>query len=183
MFGLVNFSDLCTRVSDSPFSHVALVSREDDELIVYDVVRDGTRRMPFAEFAGDKRIRTLAVKRLHADLRHHVPAAISYCQHVYQSRVPFDQAFKLNNDCLYCSEMIEIAFRRAGLMLSTPMPIEQLPGYQSLPVATRGLVEIATPLYPSQDVLMPGNQRWGIWSSPSLELVLDVTPADSPPPP
>ena len=82
LFGLVNFSQLCTDVADSRFSHVGLVSREQDGVFVYDVVVGGPRHVPFGKFATDKQISLFAVKRLKPDYRGYVPAAIEYCRQV-----------------------------------------------------------------------------------------------------
>ena len=175
LLGLVNFSKLVTEMTDSPFSHVALAAREGGELIVYDTVRDGPRRMSFAEFVADRRAHVLAVKRLKPQYRHHIPEAIEYCAYVWKRRVPFDESFRLDNNRLYCSEMIEFAFQHAGLNLSRPLPISELPGYDNLSTATRGLVQAATPIRPDQMVFVPGNEAIGLWASPALELVLDAS--------
>jgi hypothetical protein len=67
LFGLVNFSQLCTEVADSRFSHVGLVSCEKNGAFVYDVVVGGPRRVPFGKFASDRGISLFAVKRLQPD--------------------------------------------------------------------------------------------------------------------
>jgi hypothetical protein len=181
LLGLVNFSQVCMQLTDSRFSHVAVAAREGSELVVYDIIRDGARRTPWGDFVGDRRVHTLAVKRLRPEYRDRIPAALAYCRQVYESGVPFDQSFQLGNDRLYCSELIEIAFRKAGLPLSATVRIDQLPGYAKLRAPTKQLLETATPLRSSQEVLIPGNDTQGIWASPCLELVLDATKIANPP--
>jgi hypothetical protein len=181
LLGLVNFSKLSSELADSPFSHVALVAREDGELVVYDIVPDGPRRTAFAEFVADRQAHTLAVKRLRPPYRHHIPEAIEYCAYVWKRRLPFDDSFRMDNERLYCSEMIEMAFRHAGLNLSQPLPIDQLPGYGELSPATRQLIQAATPIRPHQLVFVPGNETIGLWASPCLETVLDSSDLRRPP--
>ena len=181
LLGLVNFSQLCMQLTDSPFSHVAAAAWENGELVVYDIIRDGARRTPWGEFVGDRLVHTIAVKRLRPEYQRHIPEALAYCRQVYESGVPFDAGFKLGNDRLYCSELVEIAFRRAGVALSSPMRVDELPGYVALGWPTKQLLEVATPLRSTQEVLVPGNATIGIWASPCLEPVLDETETTAPP--
>lgn len=181
LLGLVNFSKLTTELSDSEFSHVAVVSRENGEFVVYDIMLDGPRRTPFGRFMADRRIWKIAVKRLQPGHRSCIPQAVEYCQQVYESDVPFDDDFLLNNEGLYCTEFIETAFRHGGLKLSEPIRIDQLPGFDEVPAATVHLVRTATSVDQEQKVVVPGNERIGIWSCPCLELILDVADASAPP--
>ena len=114
LFGLVNFSQLCTDVADSRFSHVGLVSREQDGVFVYDVVVGGPRRVRFDEFATDRQISLFAVKRLKPEYRVYIPAAIEYCRQVSTSNGRFDTELKLNNEHFYCSELIELSLSSCG---------------------------------------------------------------------
>jgi len=181
--GLVDFSKLTCDLTDSPFSHVALVSREDDQLLVYDIVAEGPRRIPFAEFVADRRLSLLAVKRLRPEHRHHAPRAIAFCRQAWQQQTPFDEDFRLDNDRWYCSELIESAYRHAGLPLSEPVPIQQLPGYRRVPPAVRQLVLSTKPIQPTEAVFIPGNDTLGMWSSPSLQPLLDPINIADPPRP
>jgi hypothetical protein len=100
---------------------------------------------------------------------------------VYESDTPFDKDFRLNNDSLYCTEFVELAFRHAGLTLSQPVRIDRLPGFEQVPKTTVHMVRAATTIEPEHEVLLPGNETTGIWACPCLQLVLDVTDASSPP--
>jgi hypothetical protein len=179
--GLVNFSRLCTELADSRFSHIAIVSREDDEIIVYDTVVGGPRRISFGQFVADRRVWKIAVKRLRSEHQRFVPSAIAYCRQAYESKTEFDEDFQLNNDRLYCTELIELAFRHAGLPLSEPIRIDALPGYELVSGPTKRLVQAATAIEMDQEVLLPGNETIGVWANSDLELVLDVTDVSSPP--
>jgi len=178
LFGLVNFSQLCTDVADSRFSHVALVSREPDGVFVYDVVVGGPRHIPFDKFATDQQISLLAVKRLKPEYRGHIPAAVEYCRSVGRASGKFDAEFKLDNEHFYCSELVELAFRHAGLPLSQPVRIDHLPRIDELPPTTRTLIDTMTNIRMDQEIFLPGNDQIGIWSCPYLEPVLDGTKTD-----
>jgi hypothetical protein len=179
--GLVDFSRLASDLADSPFSHVAIVSREDDQLWVYDIVAEGPRRIAFADFIVDRRLFLLAAKRLRSEHRQHIPPAIRFCRHAWQQQQPFDDDFRLDNDRWYCSELIEIAFRQSGLPLSEPVPIDQLPGYARVAPAVRHLVLSARSIDPTEPVFLPGNDAIGIWASPSLQPLLEPTDLHAPP--
>ncbi len=181
LFGLVNFSQLCTDVADSRFSHVGLVSRENDGLFVYDVVVGGPRRVSFGKFAADRRISLLAVKRLRPEYCGCVSAAIEYCRQISSHSGKFDTELRLDNEHYYCSEMIELAFRHAGLPLSEPVRIDQLPRIDRLPASTETLIRTMTTIDMQQEIFLPGNDQIGIWSCLYLDLVLDATPTSQPP--
>lgn len=178
LFGLVNFSQLCTDVADSRFSHVGLVSREPSGVFVYDVVVGGPRHVTFGKFAADHRISLLAVKRLQREYRDHVPAAIEYCRAAAKASGKFDAEFKQDNGHYYCSELVELAFRHAGLPLSQPVRIDHLPRIDALPASTRTLLDTLTNIRMDQEIFLPGNEQIGIWSCPYLDLVLDGTATD-----
>ena len=178
LFGLVNFSQLCTDVADSRFSHVGLVSREPDGVYVYDVVIGGPRHIRFGRFATDNRISLIAVKRLKPEYRSCIPAAIEYCRTVGSASGKFDSEFRLDNDHFYCSELIELAFRHAGLPLSRPVRIDHLPRIDELTPTTRVLIDTLSNIRMDQEIFLPGNDQIGIWSCPYLDLVLDATTTD-----
>ncbi len=178
LFGLVNFSQLCTDVADSRFSHVGLVSREPDGVYVYDVVVGGPRHISFGKFATDNEISLIAVKRLKLEYRNHIPAALDYCHTARDSSCKFDTEFKLDNGDFYCSELVELAFRHAGLPLSEPIRIDHLPRIGELPATTKILIATMTNIRMDQAIFVPGNDQIGIWSCPHLELVLDATKTD-----
>lgn len=175
LFGLVNFSQLCTDVADSRFSHVGLVSREQDGVFVYDVVVGGPRHVSFGKFATDHQISLIAVKRLKPEYRNYAPAAIEYCRSVAGASGKFDAEFKLDNENFYCSELIELAFRHAGLALSQPVRIDRLPRIDALPTTTRTIIDTMTNIRMDQEIFLPGNEQIGIWACPYLDLVLDGT--------
>lgn len=171
MLGMFDVSRFSSELADSDYSHTALVVFEDGRPWVYDICRghDG-RRMPFSAFLMEYKL-AFGIKRLKPEYRHHIPGAVAYCQHVYETRVPFDADFRLNNGRLYCTEMIEGAFRSAGLALSEPLRIDEFPNFDKHPTIIRVLQMYST-LTPDQPVLIPGNESIGMWASDKLELVL-----------
>ena len=160
---------------------MALVSREDGQLVVYDVISEGPRRVTFAEFVRDRRLWSLGARRLRSEYRGYVPQAVTYCREVCERRQPFDDDFRLDNDRLYCTELVEMAFRESGLPLSEPVPIDQLPGFDRVPPAVRRVVLAAKSIEPGQAVFVPGNDAIGLWSSPCFQPLLDATDIDKPP--
>lgn len=183
LLGLVDFSNLASDLTDSPFSHIALVSREEDGLWVYDIVAEGPRRTAFADFVADRRLTLIAARRLRQQHRWSALPAIEFCHDVWQQQTPFDDSFRLENGRWYCSELIEMAFRHAGLPLSQPVPIQQLPGYDRVSPALRQVLLTARSIDPSEPVFFPGNDSAGIWSSAALEPLLAPTDIRQPPRP
>lgn len=181
MLGLVNFSRLCSQVAESNFSHVAIAAWEGGQVWVYDTGVEGPKRSTFGEFISDRGVRRVAVKRLRLQFRHHIPEALAFCRQVQQQRPAFDRDLRLDNDRLYCTELVELAFRSTGLPLSEPVRIDCLPGFDRVPRSTLLLLHAATNVRPEQAVFLPGNDRMGIWSCPHLELVLGTTDVSSPP--
>ena len=47
----------------------------------------------------------------------------------YLSNTQFDYSFLDDDNKLYCAEIVENAFRTAGVILSDPVPIRCLPNY------------------------------------------------------
>ena len=181
LLGLVSFSGLCTDLADSKFSHVAVVSREDGRCVVYDIILGGPQRMGFGQYVTDHTVWNVAVKRLEPQCRADIPEVIRYCRQVHQHGGGFDNSFRLNNEYLYCSEFVEIAFRKAGVHLSDPVPINELPNYAQLPMSTKLLADAAANIKVDQKILLPGNDQIGIWACPHLQLVLDITDTKTPP--
>ena len=86
----------------------------------------------------------------------------------------------MDSDDLDWSEWVGVAVRPAGLRLSRPVRWDALPGFDEHPLAVN-VIRIANGAEANEYVIIPGNDRIGIWSSPTLELVLDLTAVDSPP--
>jgi hypothetical protein len=158
------------KISGGPFSHDGLCHWDGDTLFVYDAEQEGIRKVPFAFWMLDTRDGTLAVKRLKEPYRHAIAAAIAYCDDAYQRQVPFDTGLRPDDERLYCSEMIEKAFASGGVRLSCPVPIRCLPNFAHYRWLAP-LVERFSEFRTEVAVWAPGNDCYGTYSSPYLELV------------
>jgi hypothetical protein len=181
LLGLLNFSKFSAEIAESEFSHVGVVAIEDGTPMVYDISTDGALRRPFDRYVTDRRVWSVAVRRLHPSRQGCIPTALAYCRRVHEEDGKFDTAFRLDNDRLYCAELVETAFREGGEPLSAPIRIDALPGFARMPTATVRLVEATTSLSAEQEIYLPGNEHYGIWSCHWLATVLEKTDADSPP--
>jgi Permuted papain-like amidase enzyme, YaeF/YiiX, C92 family len=165
-------SGVIAHVGDSPFSHEAVAHWEGEVLYVYDAVPapEGVRKIPFEFWALDNAPHSFAIKRLKPEYQPYIPAAMGYLEMVYLMQPPFDPALRLDDDRVYCSEMIEKAFRASGLVLSEPVPIRCLPNYLHYRFL-RPLAALAADVDVNEPVFAPGNECYGLFGSPQLDLV------------
>ncbi len=169
--GAWDVTKFISKLADSNFSHVGFVVVEDGHAYVYDTTRVvGPRRVRFHEFlfAGGM---NFGIKRPRAEVQPHVPAALAFVKKVYADRVPFDPDFDHGPETIYCTEMIELAYRSAGVELSSRRAYEDFPRWKDFPIQT-AVAERATGWSPQHAVFAPGNADFGLWSSQALELVL-----------
>lgn len=170
-------SRLISGIEDDRFSHDGIAHWEGDALYIYDAEPAplGIRKVPFDFWVLDTADHSMVVKRLRPEFRFAIPQAIAYCEDVWLRQVPFDDALRPDDEKLYCSEMIEKAYRSAGLVLSEPLPISCLPHYRRwLPI--RPLVTIFTPIRVNVPVFALGNEHYGTFGSPLLETVYEESP-------
>jgi hypothetical protein len=124
---------------------------------------------------------SLGVKRLKPAYRRHIPGVIGFCRNVFEQQVPFDAAFRPDDEALYCLELTEKAFRSQRLILSEPVRIGDWEHLVSYPLAAF-LMPYATklvagrPITLEQLVYVPGNDHEGMWASPLLETVFGPEP-------
>ncbi len=182
LMGFLNFSKFSAEIAESDYSHVGVIAIEDGEPVVYDIISEGALRRPWGQYVTDGRVWAIAVRRLHPAYRDCIPAAVEFCRRVYREQPKFDEEFRPNNGRYYCAELVETAFRQAGQPLCDPIRIKDLPGFHRLSPLTIHLVEATTSLTRDQEVVMPGNATYGIWSCPLLLTVLEKTDSKSPPP-
>ena len=170
--GLVNFSKFSSEIADSRFSHVGIIAIEDGQPYVYDTVSGGPRRKPLGWFLARSQIRRVAFRRPREDLESRLPHVLHFCRQVYSEHVPYDEQFLLNDDRLYCSEFVEEAFRQQDISLCDAVRIDSLPNFDAFPAAMSAMIETTTSISREQAVIFPGNESYGIWSSPMLTLLL-----------
>lgn len=178
-FGLFCFSKITATMADSDYSHTGIVAWEEGEPFVYDTAKHGPRRQPFGIWVLDT-AGSLAARRPRAEYQGYVPSAVAFVRDVYCRQVPFDLKFEFGDDRFYCVEMTERAYRTAGLTLSEPIQIDQLPRFHEYPKIT-WLVRTFSTIRFNHAAFVIGNDRLGLWSSPALEPVFETPKADWPP--
>ena len=119
-------------IEDDRFSHNGIAHWEGDALYVYDAepAPQGIRKVPFEFWVLDDADESLVIKRPRPEFRDAIPQAIAYCEDVWRRQVPFDPDLTGDENKLYCTEMIERAYRSAGIVLSEPVPIRCMPHYK-----------------------------------------------------
>ena len=180
VLGFIDFSRLSRQVVDSDFTHVGVAAVEDGQVYIYDVDQPGPGRIPFGTMMASPHVKAVAIKRLRPHCGYAIAPALAYCRRVYQSKLPFDRKLKLGNDRLYCAEMVELAFRSGGQVLSRPVCWKDLPRVDEYPLSV-GLIRTFTGIQMDDRVVLAGNDRLGLWSSPDLQLVLALTDSSSRP--
>ena len=100
-------------LGEIPFSHVGIVSIEDNEVIVIEAtVSDGvvrTNLQDFFDVAASSKDKTLiTVGRLNKDLQYSIPEALERANlHLGND---YDLFYDESNDSFYCSELVRFAF-------------------------------------------------------------------------
>lgn len=177
LFGRFPFSRFTANVSGSKFSHTGIVTIVDGKPEVYDTTKSGVRRQPFAVWVLDN-VGPLGVKRLRPDLKDHAAKAVKFCEEAFEKQVPFDFDLGLDDSAFYCVEMTEKAYRASGLPLSEPVKLGDMENASKFPVCMFAFAKLSK-LTLDQAVFFPGNDRHGIWSSPSLVTVYPPASASS----
>ena len=182
VMGLIDFSAFSSDIAASRFSHVGIVAIEDGQPYVYDTVSGGPRRKELGWYLARGKVRRVAIKRPHHHVAHHGPLAVNFCRWVHEEQIPFDEQFKLDDDRYYCAELVDLAYRRSGLPLCSPVAIHSLPNFDEFSPSTVWLVETFTSISPDQTVILPGNETHGIWSSSAFHVLLhEQSPINGPP--
>lgn len=97
-------------VTRSPYSHCGIVAKSDDQWIVYEAYR-GVSATPLKAFLARGRGGGFVVYRLRDEYREHIPQTLACCQ-TYLGR-PYDIRYQLDDEKIYCSELIYKAYRDA----------------------------------------------------------------------
>ncbi len=98
-------------ITGSPYSHCGIVGRHKGEWVIYEAYR-GVSATPLKSFLMRGRGGGFAVYRLNADSRGHIPTTLACCE-TYLGR-PYDIHYQLDDEKIYCSELISKAFRDAS---------------------------------------------------------------------
>ena len=74
--------------------------------VVYDISDSGLRSAPFAEYVTQSHFERIAVRRPTPELYSRLPEVLAFVRQKQAEGVKFDRQFDLDNDSLYCSELI-----------------------------------------------------------------------------
>lgn len=181
VWGLFPLSRFIARATGNRFSHAGIVAIERGETFVYDCTAPSVQRKPFAVWVHDN-IGAFGVKRLKPEQRRHIPSALAFCQRVFEAQVPFDPAFRLDDERLYCVELVEKAFRAAGLPLSEPVRIGDWKNLAQFPLTTAVFLRVSAcvldaPITLDQPVYVPGDDHQGLWGSRWLDTIAFHAPS------
>lgn len=98
------------KVTGSRNSHCAIVALRDGDWVVYEAYR-GVEVTPLKEFIFRGRDQAFAVYRLNEPQQPHVPAMLAHV-HEFLGR-PYDARYRLDDEKIYCTELIYKAYQRA----------------------------------------------------------------------
>jgi len=168
--GQVNFSHLIGQLTRSDFSHAAIVYKvADDGVLVADVSVEGIERRYLNDWLMDGPD-NLVVKRVKPDYRAVLPRVSQVLRELVEADVLYDADFREDDRKFYCTEAVDYCYRQAGLPLAEHVRIRELPGYNLW--AALGCLLVG--LNVNEPVIIAGNDRVGLFSSPYLETVLDL---------
>ncbi|QDV33113.1 YiiX/YebB-like N1pC/P60 family cysteine hydrolase [Tautonia plasticadhaerens] len=172
-------SELAAAVADSPFSHVGLYASEGGEPVVYDARMGGVRRVPFDAWMAEVR-GAFGVRRVRPEDRGRIPAALAFCRSAFESGARYDFVMRIGGDRFYCGEFVERAYRSAGLALSEPIRLADLPRLDEFPAAAF-VVRCLAGIEPDRPIVAVGSPSFGLWASPATVPVF-ATPDGTVPP-
>lgn len=102
--------DAIEGATESPFSHCGILHRAGAGWVVVEAIGP-VKETPLAEWIAQGRKKRYAVYRLNARYRAKIPAFIQAAQS-YAGR-PYDIHYDLDDEAIYCSELIYKAFKRS----------------------------------------------------------------------
>lgn len=167
---LFDLSHHLSKISDSQYSHVGVIAFENNKAFIFDTDDPGVRKMPFEVWMLDIYKGRWEVLRPKPEVQKCIPQVLSYIRDKHERQVPFDFWLKLDDEKLYCTEMIEKAFAEAGAPLSEPVAIRDLPNYR-LYLPLKPFVTHFTPLDLDEPVYAIGNDSFGMLSSSHLDVI------------
>ena len=97
--------------SQSPYSHCGIVAKKDGQWMVYEAYRK-VEATPLKEFIFRGRGQGFAVYRFKTDSQKHIPETIRQVK-TYLGR-PYDVRYRMDDEKIYCSELIYKAYRQAA---------------------------------------------------------------------
>jgi hypothetical protein len=176
--GLVDFSRTIADATESDLSHAALVYRvAPDGIILADVTPMGVSRLYLSDWYLEG-TSNVVVRRLRPEYRYLIPQVLAEAERLIERDVLYDKKFVADDDRYYCTEMVDQCFRATGHPLADRIRIKDFPrnGVVMYLGCAIGGIDM------NNQVVVAGNERIGLFSSPMLETVLDLrkTPVGQP---
>lgn len=123
LFQDIDCGDLCDAIEKVTsgyekrnFSHVGIVSVENDTTFVYEAIGPGVIKTHFKKFLDRSKDSTGKPKviagRIHRKFDYMIPAAIQFSKSKLSSK--YDDVFDIENDMYYCSELVYFAFKNSS---------------------------------------------------------------------
>lgn len=154
------------------FSHVGIVSVENDSAFVYEAIGPGVIKTSLYNFLNrsiDKNGNPKVLAgRIHQKYDYSIPGAIAVCRNLINA--PYDDVFELNNHSYYCSELVYFAFLdSAGIKLFeiTPMTFKDPATGKTFPAWEKYYEELGDSIPEGKPGLNPG----GISRSEKIKIV------------
>jgi hypothetical protein len=159
-------------IDNKDFSHVGIVSVENDTAFVYEAIGPGVIRTPFTRFIA-RSVDSLnnpkvLVGRIHSNIQYTIPGAISTCKELLGR--PYDNVFDLKNQSYYCSELVYEAFRDSSggrLFVVSPMTFKDPATGNTFPAWIDYYKELNAPIPEGKPGVNPG----GISRSDIIDIV------------
>ncbi len=168
--GLIDFSQTIAEATQSELSHAALVYRVGPEgIVVVDVTPVGISRRFLSDWYHDG-TEKVVVRRLRPEYRYLIPQVLAEADKLIARDVIYDTKFIPDDDRFYCTEMVDHCFRATGHPLAKRLRIKDFPNNGVVMYIGCAIGGINM----NNEVVVAGNERIGLFSSPMLETVLDL---------
>ena len=155
------------------FSHVGIIAKDDDNLIVIEASSNGVQATQLKNFLNRSfdanHQPKVVVGRLKHPFRHLIPFALK--QAAALKGKPYDKEFVINNEAYYCSELIYEIFLRANnnrpVFKLQPMTFKDPDTKTAFPAWQEYFSKLGTPIPEGQPGINPGS----ISRSPLLTII------------
>lgn len=160
VYGFFHFSRFIANLTQSKYSHAAIVLDAGDDILLGDVNTTGLRRQYAVDWVDDIRGDDIIIMRYNGDT-HTIRLAVENAKSVISLDDFMDNSDGRN---FYCVELVCWCYLRAGVLLCKEVPICKLPGWRNYlnPIAALHGIDIHKPVW------CVGNENIGLLSSPHL---------------
>lgn len=176
--GCYPFSRQLAKITDSKYSHTALVVFEEGHAFIYDATQVSIRRQPFSVYMLD----TAGAWCVQRSKDLNVAKAVEYIKDKWLKQIPFDYDLSPDDKAFYCVELAVKSYRAGGVDFGRPTLLLMIPGILKWKVTLYVFSKFGLKL--STSVWYVGNYRHGILGSKLLKTIFDFenqgTPGDRP---